>query len=127
MYLITSAPYSISDSPAFPYRLLMIDTSRHFLPVPLLYKIIDSLSYNKLNVLHWHITDHEAWPIEIRSKSKLWESSYSKYERYTQVEVRKVIEYGRKRGIRIVAEIDTPGHASAMCNACIIIFYNNII
>lgn len=73
------------------------------------------MTYNKLNVLHWHITDDQAWPMEVKSRPKLWEGSFSMYERYAQIEISKVVEYGRKRGIRVVGEIDTPGHANAIC------------
>lgn len=56
-YLITGIPLSIEDSPDFLWRGLMVDTSRHFLDVATLKRIIDAMLFSKLNVLHWHIVD----------------------------------------------------------------------
>lgn len=50
-------PIQIEDEPVFTYRGLMVDTSRHFLPMHLLYETVDAMMYNKLSVFHWHITD----------------------------------------------------------------------
>ena len=57
----------------------MIDTSRHFLPVSKLKKIIDSLMFTKMNVLHWHITDAESYPLKLDSYPEIAEAS--KYEK----------------------------------------------
>jgi hexosaminidase len=50
-------PISIKDEPEFVYRGVMIDTARHFIPFNMILETIDALMYNKMNVLHWHITD----------------------------------------------------------------------
>lgn len=52
----------IRDFPRFPHRGLMIDSARHFLPVPIIEQVMESMSYNKLNVLHWHIVDDQSFP-----------------------------------------------------------------
>jgi hexosaminidase len=50
-FVIRNAPIKVDDAPRFPHRGLMIDTSRHFLPLPAIYSIIDSLPFAKINVL----------------------------------------------------------------------------
>jgi hexosaminidase len=60
MIMLTDA--NISDSPAFVHRGLIIDTSRNFVGVPVIKKIIDAMSYDKLNVFHWHLTDSQSFP-----------------------------------------------------------------
>lgn len=62
---MTYTPWYIHDAPRFPHRELLIDSSRHFLPVPALKQIIDSLPYAKINVLHWHIVDNQSFPREL--------------------------------------------------------------
>jgi hexosaminidase len=64
-------PLIIDDEPAFPYRGLMIDTSRHFLPIHLLYESIDALMYNKMSVFHWHIVDEDAFPLILESHPEI--------------------------------------------------------
>jgi len=58
------AEAKIEDRPAFPYRGLMIDTSRNFIPIRSLKRMIDAMSFNKLNVLHWHLTDSNSFPFQ---------------------------------------------------------------
>ena len=61
----------IEDSPRFPYRGLMIDTGRHWLPVPFIEHIMDAMAASKLNILHWHITDDQAFPLDLDSVPEL--------------------------------------------------------
>ncbi|WOL16280.1 beta-hexosaminidase 1 [Canna indica] len=110
---IRKAPWYIEDEPRFNFRGLLIDTSRHYLPVNVIKQVIDAMSYAKLNVLHWHIIDEESFPLEVPSYPKLWEGSYSKLERYTIEDAYEVVEYAKKRGIHIMAETDVPGHAES--------------
>lgn len=58
---------NILDKPAFPYRGLMIDTSRNFIPITHLKRMIHAMSQNKLNILHWHITDTNSFPFYSKS------------------------------------------------------------
>ena len=71
-YVIKSAPWKIDDAPRFPYRGLMIDSARHFLPLPTIRAVLDSMPYAKLNTLHWHMSDHESFPMESKTYPKLW-------------------------------------------------------
>ncbi|GAQ81841.1 beta-hexosaminidase [Klebsormidium nitens] len=105
------APWSVKDAPRFPHRGLLIDTSRHWQPVIAIKEIIDSLSYAKMNVLHWHTVDYQSFPLEVPSFPKLWDGAYTRYEKYSYADVADVVEYGRLRGVHVMAEIDVPGHA----------------
>lgn len=61
----------ISDGPVFPYRGVMMDTSRNYFSVDKIKKLIDGMSYNKLSVFHWHITDTHSFPMEVPSRPKV--------------------------------------------------------
>nr|CAB3461461.1 unnamed protein product [Digitaria exilis] len=111
MIQLHSAPWTILDKPRFPYRGLLIDTSRHYLPVPVIKSVIDSMTFSKLNVLHWHIVDEQSFPIQIPSYPKLWNGAYSYSERYTFDDAIDIVQYAEKRGVNVLAEIDVPGHA----------------
>ncbi|XP_015873599.2 beta-hexosaminidase 3 [Ziziphus jujuba] len=106
-------PWTIVDEPRFSYRGLLIDTSRHYLPLPVIKKVIDSMAYSKLNVLHWHIVDTQSFPLEIPSYPKLWDGAYSESERYTVEDAEEIVSYAQRRGINVLAEIDVPGHAQS--------------
>ncbi|GAB4836057.1 Beta-hexosaminidase 3 [Ancistrocladus abbreviatus] len=99
--------------PRLPYRGLLIDTSRHYLPLPVIKSVIDSMVYAKLNVLHWHIVDTQSFPLEIPSYPKLWNGAYSTSERYTIADAAEIVSYAQKRGVNVLAEIDVPGHAAS--------------
>ncbi|XP_047042852.1 beta-hexosaminidase 1-like [Lolium rigidum] len=92
------------------------DTSRHYYPVDVIKQVIDSMSFAKLNVLHWHIIDEQSFPLEIPSYPNLWKGSYSKLERYTVEDAQYIVSYAKKRGIHVMAEIDVPGHAESWGN-----------
>mmetsp|Transcript_29905 Transcript_29905/g.92579 ORF Transcript_29905/g.92579 Transcript_29905/m.92579 type:complete len:512 (+) Transcript_29905:1189-2724(+) len=114
-YKVHDAPLSIQDAPRFPHRGLMVDSGRHFEPVAAIKKIVDSLPYAKLNVLHWHAVDTQSFPIETPSRPKLWEGAYSKAERYSTEDVQDVVEHARLRGVRVMVEFDVPGHSESWC------------
>ncbi|XP_015942301.1 beta-hexosaminidase 1 [Arachis duranensis] len=110
---INKAPWSIRDKPRFAYRGLMLDTSRHYLPIDVIKQIIESMSYAKLNVLHWHIIDEQSFPLEVPSYPNLWKGSYTKWERYTVEDAYEIVNFSRMRGINVMAEVDVPGHAAS--------------
>jgi hexosaminidase len=114
-YSISVVPLSVADSPAFGWRGLLVDTSRHFQPVASLRAVVDSMAMAKLNVLHWHIVDAQSWPVESPAWPLLWAGAFSPLERYTTDDVSAVVEYARLRGVRTVFEVDHPGHLSSAC------------
>lgn len=129
----------IIDYPRFKWRGLMLDVSRHFFTVEEVKSFIDQMSAYKFNVFHWHLTDDNGWRIEIKSLPKLTEVGGWRVERhgkfgsgrkepdpgeptpyggyYTQEEIKEVIQYAQERNIRIVPEIDVPGHSMALLAA----------
>jgi hexosaminidase len=102
----------IEDKPRFAWRGLMIDVSRHFLPVEVIERNLDGMAAVKLNVFHWHLSDDQGFRVESRRFPKLQQlASDGLY--YTQAQVRQVVAYARERGIRVVPEFDMPGHTTA--------------
>jgi hexosaminidase len=103
---------TIEDRPRFPWRGLLIDVSRHFMPVEVLERNLDGMEALKLNVLHWHLSDDQGFRAESRRFPKFQElSSEGMY--YTQQQIRALIQYARDRGIRVVPEFDMPGHSTS--------------
>nr|XP_037285327.1 beta-hexosaminidase subunit alpha-like isoform X2 [Rhipicephalus microplus] len=102
----------IYDEPRFPHRGLLIDSSRHFLPMESIIDTLDAMSYNKMNVLHWHIVDDEAFPYVSKTFPSLSEKgAYDPEVRvYQPRDVQHVISEAAARGIRVIPEFDTPGH-----------------
>ena len=101
---------TIKDQPRFPWRGLMIDVSRHFIPVDVLKRNIDGMAAVKMNVLHWHLSDDQGFRAESKTFPKLTGMG-SEGQFFTQSEIRDVIAYAHDRGIRVVPEFDTPGHS----------------
>ncbi len=103
---------SIQDQPRFAWRGLMIDVSRHFIPLTVLKRNLDGMEAVKLNVFHWHLSDNQGFRAESHKYPKLHgQGSDGLY--YTQDEIRDLIAYARDRGIRVVPEFDMPGHSTA--------------
>lgn len=61
------APFEITDSPRYPYRGFMLDTSRRYYKVETLKQTLDILAAAKFNVFHWHAVDDDSFPIELQS------------------------------------------------------------
>jgi hexosaminidase len=102
----------IDDKPRFPWRGLMIDCGRHFMPLDVIKRNLDGMAAVKLNVFHWHLSENQGFRIESKKFPKLHEmGSDGLY--YTQDEVRELIAYARERGIRVIPEFDMPGHSTA--------------
>ena len=103
---------SIHDKPRFPWRGLMIDCSRHFIPLEVINRNLDGLEAVKMNVFHWHLSDNQGFRVESKKLPKL-HGVGSDGLFYSQEEIRGVIAYARDRGIRVVPEFDMPGHTTA--------------
>lgn len=117
-YFIRHSPWDIVDAPRFPHRGVLIDSSRHFEPIKTIKAVIDTLTMAKFNALHWHIVDAISFPYDSTTFPHLGkDSSYAPQQRFTPSDVADVVEYGRQRGIRVMAELDTPGHSGSMCYA----------
>ncbi len=102
---------AIEDSPRFPWRGLMIDVARHFMPLEQLEREMDGMAAVKLNVLHVHLSDDQGFRVESKKAPKLQElGSEGMY--YTQEQIHEMVAYARERGIRVVPEFDVPGHST---------------
>lgn len=125
---------SIEDAPRFRWRGLLLDSSRHYQSQQFIERLLDTMALHKLNVLHWHLIDDQAWRLEIKKYPKLtsvgaWRVPagpaaaadidpatgrprlYGGF--YTQQQVREIVAYAAERFVTIVPEIEMPGHASA--------------
>jgi hexosaminidase len=102
----------IDDKPRFPWRGLMIDSGRHFVPIPVIERNLDAMEAVKLNVFHWHLSEDQGFRVESKVFPLLTQKG-SDGLFYTQAEVKHIIEYARERGIRVIPEFDMPGHATA--------------
>jgi hexosaminidase len=103
---------SVQDQPRFPWRGLMIDIGRHFIPLATLKRNLDGMAAVKMNVLHLHLSENQGFRVESEKFPKLQQlGSDGLY--YTQAEMRELIAYAADRGIRVVPEFDMPGHSTA--------------
>ena len=127
-------PVEVKDAPRFRWRGLMLDSARHYQSPQFIKSFLEWMALHKLNVLHWHLTDDQAWRIEIRKYPRLtqvgaWrvpagapargdiDAATAKPRRhggfYSQETVRELVRFAADRGITIVPEIEMPGHATA--------------
>eukprot|EP01106_Pelomyxa_sp_JSP_P000973 TRINITY_DN1143_c0_g1_i5.p1 TRINITY_DN1143_c0_g1~~TRINITY_DN1143_c0_g1_i5.p1 ORF type:complete len:516 (+),score=96.17 TRINITY_DN1143_c0_g1_i5:68-1549(+) len=112
-YSIPSTPVTISDTPRFPWRGLLIDSSRHYLDIATIKRIIDALSYNKMNVLHWHLVDAQSFPVSSQAYPLLSNGAYHPLLVYDHAAISSVVQYATDRGVRVLPEFDMPGHAAS--------------
>ena len=130
---------TIVDYPDLHHRGIMLDVVRNYYPVDSIYRILDIMAYHKLNVLHFHLSDDEAWRLEIPGLPQLTEigarrgfttdesecllpmycggwdpnapttaNGYITREKYIEL-----LRYAGERHIRVIPEIDMPGHMRA--------------
>ena len=122
----------IHDYPAFSWRGMHLDVSRHFFPTGFIKKYIDILAMHKMNTFHWHLTDDQGWRIEIKKypllaqigskrKETIFEKNFDPFIGdntpvegfYTQDQIADVIKYAALTHVTVVPEIEMPGHAQA--------------
>ena len=112
-YLLRGLPWQIDDAPRFSHRAMLLDTSRHWLPMAAIQNHIIAMEMNKLAVLHWHIVDFQAFPFRSEAMPALVKGAYSEHETYTAADVSAVVKFAKERGVRVMMEIDTPGHSAS--------------
>jgi hexosaminidase len=103
---------AIDDQPRFPWRGLMLDAGRHFMPVTVIERNLDGMEAVKLNVFHWHLSEDQGFRVESK-QFPLLQQRGSGGQYYTQKQIGEVIQYARERGIRVVPEFDMPCHTSS--------------
>jgi hexosaminidase len=102
----------IEDTPRFPWRGLLLDSCRHWMPVEVVKRTLDGMEAVKMNVLHFHLSEYQAFRVESKKFPKLQEMG-SGGQYYTQDEIKELITYARDRGIRVIPEFDMPGHSTS--------------
>ncbi|CAL4247209.1 unnamed protein product, partial [Meganyctiphanes norvegica] len=101
----------ITDEPVFIHRGISLDTSRNYIGIPSIKRTIDGMASNKLNILHWHITDSHSFPLEVKSRPKMMQyGAYSPSQVYKESDVAELIKYAQVRGVHILPEFDAPAH-----------------
>lgn len=134
----------ISDAPDLHHRAMMLDISRNFYPADSICRVIDVMAALKLNVLHLHLADDEGWRIEIPALPQLTQNAgsrgYTKDEKnclypfycggwdkndknstangyLTREDYIRILRYAAERYVRVIPEIDMPGHMRAIKKA----------
>ncbi|MFT2011345.1 family 20 glycosylhydrolase [Pontibacter sp. 13R65] len=132
----------VSDSPRFGYRAFMLDVARNFQQKEQVLKVLDLMALYKLNVLHFHLNDDEGWRLEIADLPELTAISAKRAHTldskthlppshgsgpasnnsfgtgyYSKADFIEILQYAKARHIRVIPEIETPGHARAAIKA----------
>ena len=121
----------IEDAPAYSWRGLHFDDGRHFFGKDEVKRTIDLMADYKLNVFHWHLTEDQGWRLAIDAYPRLVEVGsvrpssvragstkdqdgvrYGPFF-YTKSDIREVVAYAAERHVKVVPEIEIPGHAKA--------------
>ncbi len=122
---------SLEDAPRYGWRGCHLDVSRQFYPTDDVTRLIDIMAWMRLNVFHWHLTDDEAWRLEIKAYPTLTTLGVLRGPDepmlpqlgngaepvggfYSQDDVRSVVAHAASLGVEIVPEVDIPGHSTAM-------------
>jgi len=112
-FAVQRVPLQIKDEPRFPWRGFLMDTARHFIPLPKLRNIVDALASFKLNVLHLHIADAQSFPLEVPDFPNLAKSAFNPRAVFSTSDMKDFVEYARVRGVMVVPELDIPAHSAS--------------
>lgn len=117
----------IEDKPRFRVRGFMLDCARHFFSVEAVKQFIDMMAFHKLNEFHWHLSDDQGFRCQLEDKLLLTEIGSYRPETefngvphkgyYTKNDIREIIDYAHDRYIKVIPEINSPGHVRAMLAA----------
>ena len=125
----------IEDAPRFPWRGILLDESRHFFGKETLKRTLDQMAWHKLNVLHWHLVDDQGWRLDIPGYPELVKYGAVRPESvrhgdrsqtngvrygphyYAEQDVKDILAYAAARHIKVVPEIELPGHVYAVLAA----------
>lgn len=122
---------SVRDAPKYPWRGVLVDEGRHFFGKATVKKMIEAMAVNKLNVLHWHLTEDQGWRIDLKRYPELvrWGAAraespvigtldegdgkpYGPYF-YTEEDIAEIVDFAEAHHVRIVPELEIPGHSRA--------------
>ncbi|KAF4654510.1 hypothetical protein FOL47_009927, partial [Perkinsus chesapeaki] len=121
LQIVRGAPYVeekipkrfiIDDYPSFPHRGMLIDTGRHYLPMDILKKNLYVMAFNKMNVLHWHLTDDISFSLDLPQYTNLQKGNPSPFT-YSKEEIIHFIKLANTLGIKVIPEIDVPAHTQS--------------
>lgn len=112
----------IDDAPRFAWRGFMLDEARQFYGKKTVMQYLDIMSKLKMNRFHWHLSDEQAFRLDIEKFPLLstigsigsWSNRKSPAAYYTQSDIKEIVAYASRRHIMIIPEIDMPGHATAI-------------
>jgi hexosaminidase len=123
--VIPAAPVTVTDAPKYPYRGVMIDSGRHFLPVALVKRVVDGVSMLKMNAIHWHLVDSTSFATCSQTFPSLCElggypnagtggavNGSKVNSTYSKTDMEEIVTYANRRGVRIQPEWDMPGHGA---------------
>ncbi|KAI9335243.1 glycoside hydrolase superfamily [Obelidium mucronatum] len=108
---------TVSDSPRFKYRGLLLDTARNFFTIKDMKRVLDGMMYSKINVLQWHLYDSQSFPIEwdmypMIHENAAYRDSRGRLKVYKKKEIEEIVEYAFERNIRVIPELELPGHSA---------------
>ncbi|MEU4769800.1 family 20 glycosylhydrolase [Actinosynnema sp. NPDC023794] len=115
---LTVPGVTIEDGPAYAWRGLSLDVVRHFFPPEEVYRVVDLLAWYKLDVLHLHLTDSQAWRVEVTGRPRLTGTHpTATADFYSRADLDRIIAYAAERYVTVVPEFDVPGHVIAAFTA----------